>query len=154
MSKLTTHVLPIVILIFAIACLSCDDYNIVEPRFYDEDSLVVFAECGYDPFGEPEEVANSLSSMNTKWVVPSGFAISGCWIDRAEGVLAVFISLPIASSFTVSLLNSGGGLETVVYGGSAQAGLVGFPCSVDDDGVYALSLQTKHATVVVWFEVK
>lgn len=154
MPKLITCVLPFAISLFAITFLSCDDYNIVEPRFFDEDSLVVFAVCDGDPYAEPEEVANRLSNMSTKLVVPDRYEVDACWFNPTEGILAVIIGMPVAGSYTVSLLNSGGGVEKVIHEGEDEAGYMVFPCTVDEDGVHALSLRTKHGSVVVWFEVK
>ena len=154
MSRQITFIFPLVIAIFAIACLSCDDYNIVEPRFFDEDSLVVFGDCETDPYVDPDSVAINLTVVVAKQEVPDRYGVDACWFDRAEGVLAVFIAMPTSGSYTISLLNSGGGVETVIHEGDAEAGYLVFPCTVDEDGVYALMLKTEPITVVVWFEVK
>lgn len=140
--------LSVTMLIFA-----CDDYNIVEPRFYDEDDLVEFAECEGDPFAEPIANTGSIGVVQ-KNVVPAGYTVDACWFNRADGILAVFIALPAAGSFTVSLLNSGGGVEAVIYEGVIEAGSLVVPWVVEEDGVYALSLQVDQWSVVVWFEVK
>ncbi|MCK4461146.1 MAG: hypothetical protein KAW46_05045 [candidate division Zixibacteria bacterium] len=152
MSKLITQVSPIAVTLLAIACLSCDDYNIVEPRFYSEDEIVEFADCARDPFVEPTGAAFDSITIVLPKLIPALYAVDGCWYNRAEGVLAVFVALPEAGPTKVSILNSGGGVEAVLFDGSEQAGYLVFPWVAKKDGVYAISLQARFS-VVLWFEV-
>lgn len=157
MSKLIACVLPFAISLLAIVFVGCDDYNIVEPRFYMEDDLVEIRDCGGDPFVEPEEGidddGNRIFVVQPK-LIPTMFSVDACWHKRDEGIMAVFFALPIASSVTMSILNSGGGVEEVLFDGSEQAGYYVVPWVVEKDGVYALSLQTERWIMAVWFEVK
>jgi len=154
MAKLIAQIFPITVALLAVACLSCDDYNIVEPRFYDEDDLTEFGDCEGDPFVEPEGGANNSGGVvQPKTIIPTMFAVDACWHDRANGVLAVGFAMPVAGQYKLLLLNSGGGVEKVVAVGTEQAGHVVVPCVIENDGVHALSLQVEHVSVVVWFEV-
>ncbi|MDH3890458.1 MAG: hypothetical protein OEV49_05190 [candidate division Zixibacteria bacterium] len=132
---------------------SCDDYNIVEPRFYSEDDVYDIADCGYDPFAELAANLDSAGNSVRPKRIPSNYAAYACWFDRTEGILAVGIALPVGTDYTVSLLDSGGGVKAIIHEGTEPAGEYVFPCVVDDTGIYALSLQADRATVVVWFEV-
>lgn len=131
----------------------CDDYNIVEPRFYSEDEVVEFGDCARDPFVEPAGAAFDSITIVLPKLIPDRYAVDGCWYNRAEGMLAVFVALPVAGSFKVSILNSGGGVEAVLFDGLDQAGVYVFPWVAKEDGIYAISTQAEHTTVVAWFEV-
>ncbi|MDH3890460.1 MAG: hypothetical protein OEV49_05200 [candidate division Zixibacteria bacterium] len=153
MPKTITHTILKAILLFAITCLSCDDYNIVEPRFYDKDDIVEFANCDKDPLADPVDGTEDAIGVLYKNGVPAGFAVGGCWIDRAEGVLAVFAGLPLAGSYKVSILNSGGELETILFDGAAEAGAISAQWLAKEAGVYGISLETDRWGGVLWFEV-
>ena len=155
MSKLTGVIFLVVASLFVIACMSCDDYNIVEPRFYDEDDLVEFADCGRDPFVvEPIDGAGDTIGIVQPKLIPANYDLGACWYTRAEGRLAVAFALPQMSSLKLSVLNSGSGIEAVLFEGVETAGYYVVPWVVEEDGVYAISAQTEGWTEVIWFEVK
>ncbi len=122
--------------------LGCDKYNVVEPRFYSEDDVVTFTDCDIDQY-----------AVSGSQVVPDRFAVGGCWYDRAEGMLAVFVALPTAGLIRVSILNSGGGVEAVLFDKPHEAGYPVFPWVAKGEGIYAISLETEYTSLILWFEV-
>lgn len=152
MSKLITQVSPIAVTLLAIACLSCDDYNIVEPRFYSEDEIVEFGVCEWVTIAERSDSMAS-TALGVSGGEPAVFAAGACWESSAERLLLVHVSMPMMGSLKVSILNSGGGLESVPFNDVVTAGLHRCSWVAGDKGVYAISVQTSYAGDVVWFEV-
>lgn len=120
---------------------ACDDYNIVEPRFYSEDDVVEFGECGVD-----------LYEL-------TGFSVDACWwSEGSDRMLFIAIAVVDSGPAKLTILNSAGAVDTVLYERPTLPGVMflsgGIPWGDREDGVYGLSLQTERNTVVHWFEVK
>ncbi len=153
MHKLLCSIPALITFALVVAWLGCDEYNIVEPRFYTEDDVVTFAACEHDPFAEPAGAIVEPTTIVQAKTIPAIFAVGGCWFDRSAGVLAVAIALPVAGQAKVSILNSAGGVEAVLFEGPHEAGFDAYPWVASEDGVYAISLQVDKGTAVLWFEV-
>ena len=118
----------------------CDDYNIVEPRFYSGDDVVELGDCGAD-----------LTDFSV-------FSVNACWLTgRPERSLAFAWRTMDSGPLKVTILNSAGVVETVVADGQSIPSAIvlsgDIPWGDREDGVYGISMQSKHRTVVVWFEV-
>ena len=155
MAKLIAQIFPITVALLAVACLSCDDYNIVEPRFYSEDDVVEFGECEWHTSVVRSQEVTGGALVDSGWPVipPAVFGASACWDSRDEQTLMVYVTMPMMGSLKVSILNSGGGLESVPFNDVVTAGLHRCSWVAGDKGVYAISVQTSYAGDVVWFEV-
>lgn len=132
---------------------ACDDYNIVEPRFYDDGDIFEFGICerDFDTTSVRSQAVTTTALVDSGG--PIGFGTEVCWDRNTEKLLRIFVVMPMSGALTVSILNSGGGVESVVWDGRTYAGVYLYSWVADSDGVYAISLQTFRATIVVWFEV-
>lgn len=154
MSRLFAMTLAIAVLSISIASMSCDDYNIVEPRFYSEDDLVELVECDWDPHTESIGAVDDLSIVVTPKEVSTTATVDGCWYNRYGHRLVVTFQVPVSSQVKISILNSSGGVKWILFDRKTLGGWVSVPWVDEDDGVYAISMQTERETEVVWFEVK
>lgn len=132
----------------------CDDYNIVEPRFYNADDLVELVECDWDRYTESIGAADNLSIVSTPKEVSTAATVDGCWYNRYGHRLVVTFQVPVSNQVKISILNSSGGVKWILFDRKSLGGWVSVPWVDEDDGVYAISMQTELETVVVWFEVK
>ncbi|MDH3890459.1 MAG: hypothetical protein OEV49_05195 [candidate division Zixibacteria bacterium] len=154
--------LPGLLLLGLLAALmminSCDEYNIVEPRFYSEDDIVEFGICErrIDTLSSPTQYVTTHASVDSGGPpdLPVGFGASLCWDSRDEQLLLIYVFMPAMGALEVSILNSGGGVESVQWAGPRSAGIHLITWLAEEDGVYAISAHSRHATEVVWFEVK
>ena len=141
-----------------VACgvLSCDNYNIVEPRFYSEGDIVDIPVCeGVD--GETPSLCPGGNGAVCE--IPPGFSLGLCWLDKAGRALFVYYELPIAGHVQLCLLGSGGYVvqtlvDSTLEAGSYQGILV---FEDDEDGVYALRMLRMNVSGfegTIWFEVE
>ena len=131
-----------IVALVACGVISCDKYNIVEPRFYSEGDIVDIPICGDGP--EPG------------FELPTCFSLNLCWLDKAGKVLFVYYDLPVASHVQLYLLGSGGYVvqtlvDSTLAAGSYQETLV---FEDDEDGVYALRMNAGDFEATIWFEIE
>lgn len=154
MSKLFAMTLAVVVLSISIASISCDDYNIVEPRFYSEKDVVELGDCSWGTYSNSVGATDKMSIVSTPLDASFDYSVHGCWHN---GQLYVRFVTPESGRIKVTIQNSAGGVVLVVHEGHVGAAVHqmvwGIPWEDKDAGVYGLSLQTWDETVVVWFEV-
>ena len=136
MFRLQTVISAIVTISLVMACAGCDKYNIVEPRFYSEDDVVEFGECGWDPYPKFAGASDKLLIVSTSLEASTDYSVDGCWYNRELYVTWV---TPEPGQITLTILNSVGGVEIVMYDGYTEAAVHqmvwGIPWEDRDDGV-------------------
>lgn len=152
MSKLIAVVFPIAISLFAIVCLSCDDYNIVEPRFYDTDEIIEIPDCyrSVDTTGGGDTTAVDT----VPHLLPATYWVEACWIQRDAGDLYVGWSIPRSSHVKAYIIRNNGEVEVVLENGFSWPGYHGRLWSAEENGVYGISLQAGKHRETIWFEVE
>ena len=134
------------------ACLwqtSCDDYNIVEPRFYEGDDVASLPNC---------EVTEIDESPLLLGIVPHTFAAGACWVETPEigKVIIVRFDLPIQAEVNIGLFNSAGILVTAIAKGTYEGGThYDYIENADtlERGVYAISFSANDFKDAIWFEI-
>ena len=155
MPSLRSQLAVTTIALVACGVLSCDNYNIVEPRFYSEGDIVDIPICeGVD--GETSSLRPGGDGPEPGFEVPASFSLDLCWLDKAGKVLFLCYDLPVASRVRLYLLGSGGYVvqalvDSTLAAGSYQETLV---FEDDEDGVYALRMNAGAFEVTIWFEVE
>jgi len=126
---------------------ACDDHNVVEPRFYDEDDILEFDDC---PEAPPKATAE----------IPDAYALGVCWVSRGEGILGIYLALPVAGDYSISIVSGSGelldsitefaeaGYKTILWMGTDKDG------DKVDDGVYSLVVIAGSLKETIWFEIE
>lgn len=156
MSKLTAAVLPLAITLFAIAWFACNDYNVVEPRFYSTDDLAELAPTESSGW-ICQMVADSGGGLVVRRpakLIPEMFQIQVGWCDNTSRSLAIACSIPVGGHTSLLLLNSGGGIDKTLVRVDIQAGYFYLVWVPEQEGVFGLVLLTdEYRFGPVWIEV-
>jgi hypothetical protein len=140
------------LLLCSMACLAqmgCDDYNIVEPRFYGKDDVQKLPIC------EPEDIEPETAPAK---VIPVSFGGGICWLESPEigDAIVVQFNLPMSTEVDIGLFNSAGLLVKQIAHGALEAGThtakIGNAASLKS-GVYAISMTAGDFSDVIWFEI-
>lgn len=155
MSRQLTLIIFVIISIFAIACLSCDDYNIVEPRFYDADDVVEipmmeFADVWCAMVADSGGFATIRGNL-----IPESIKVEYSWCDQEGMVVVVVVTLPIYADVRLIALNSGGGISKTLVERRCQVGRFFVEWTPAHNGIYGLVLSVDEYRIgPIWVEVE
>ncbi len=145
------------IALVAIHLVGCDEYNVVEPRFFSSNDIVDVPECP-----QSDGLDNLLHGNNRRdypWgkpcsvELPTNYSVRLCWWDKLGRELAVSYGLPCAGDATIRILDNGGDVVATLLNREMAAGAWAEPWVAEEEGTYAVSLSSGGFRSVTWFEV-
>jgi hypothetical protein len=142
--KTLTGFARIVAVIVVVGCLmTCDSYNIVEPRFYSDSDIVELSVCPPDKSDPPDPIR------------PAAYAASVCWLDEDNKKMRVTLHMPESNDYLISLVGSAGNtLRTLNGSGVGVIDVVFDASGVLEDGVYGVSVIVGDWQDATWFEIE
>ncbi len=146
--------LTIAIIMTAALYWGCDDYNIVEPRFYNSDDVVSI------PVREDAGILCAMVADSGGFSplydhrLPDMFAVSCSWCDQMGTAAVVVVRLPMGGDVRLLALNSGGGTSETLVEKRCGAGSYLVLWTPERDGVYGFSVQNWDYHKTIWFEVE
>jgi len=138
-------------------CQGCDEFNVVEPRFYVADDVLKIPDCFHDGFSHPP-----LDSLNIvhKIEPPRSFELAACQCHENKDVLIVRFGNATSSHITIYLLDGGGNASKTLFDGFREMGVYFMAADMHDKspgpyGIYALMRgDYGEYGLVYWFEWK
>lgn len=152
MSRLFTLAIAAVVLSISIASMSCDDYNIVEPRFYDEDDVRAIPD-EHGPGGWCPLFPDT-TGIQPKNLIPNLYYHRVAWHDRAARTLLVEYGVPKSGNVELTLINSGGGLIARLASGQHDVGNYVLGYVIDEAGIYGVSMEAGFYARTNWYRVE
>jgi hypothetical protein len=135
---------------------ACDNYNIVEPRFYSDDQLENLVDLN-------ESNADSL--CDSTWLghgLPTAFSLGVGWLNKSEHHLIVTLALPITSEARVAVLGSSGNVVKMLFDSTGIGQWAFNWCCRDENGnevpkgIYGVTMFTIYKSLqrTVWFKIE
>ena len=128
----------------------CDNYNIVEPRYFSNEDLVEF------PVGNPNNSNDNNEGEIGVGQTPTDYELTPFWNSASKDTLFIQFTNPKDSYAKLLILKWNGSVFETLMDRNITAGTFRYDYNAKkfEKRIYGISLQLDSWLKVLWFEIK